>query len=76
MPVGRPSRNPDDVVKFRVWVYLIRGEDDDLIEQLEHLEPRQRWKIMKQLMRQGIDGMPEAQETSEDDMAYKGLLGL
>lgn len=51
--VGRPPRRKNEVVRFQILLWLIRGEDDDIIKMLNDVEPKERSRFIKRILREG-----------------------
>lgn len=51
--IGRPPRRKNEVVRFQILLWLIRGEDDDIIKMLNDVEPKERSRFIKRILREG-----------------------
>lgn len=63
---GRPKRDPNKVFRLRLNLWLIRGEDDDLIALFENASKEELAAVAKRAWRMGASGM---QQVEQDDTA-------
>jgi len=75
---GRPRRH-EAVVEFHLHLWLVYGEDDDLISALEGVPARQRSAWIKRMLRQGglqADAVAEDLNQTELDALHSALDAL
>lgn len=66
--VGRPPRKKNEVVRFQILLWLIRGEDDDIIKMLNDVDPKERSRFVKRILREGPAKSSHEEQVSNEQL--------
>ncbi len=65
---GRPKRDRNSVFQLRLNMWLIRGEDDDLIALFENVPTDERVQLAKLAWRKGAASMQQVEVDNTEEL--------